>query len=57
MSGCSLCGERIKEGFHGHHHNVSLPQRMYMFAGKNKGSVCICTIALIIGLVFILRKK
>lgn len=57
MSGCSLCGGGVKEGFHGHHHNVSLPQRMYMFADKNKGSFCICTVALFIALIFILRKK
>ena len=57
MSGCSLCGGGVKEGFHGHQHNVSLSQRMYMFAGKNKGSFCICTVALFIALIFILRKK
>ncbi len=53
MSGCSLCGG-VKEGFHG---NVSLSQRTHMFASKNKGSICICTIALIVGLFFILKKK
>lgn len=65
MSGCSLCGG-VKEGFHGNTGDgnpvlgagkVSLTQRTRMFADKNKGSICICTIALIIGLFFILRKK
>ena len=55
MSGCSICGgESVKEGFHG---EVSLSQRTRMFADKNKGSICICTIALIIGLFFIMNKK
>ena len=58
MSGCSLCGG-VKEGFHGNTGagKVSLTQRTRMFADKNKGSFCICTVALFIALIFILRKK
>ena len=55
MSDCSICGG-VREGFHGQQH-VSLPQRMYMFADKNKGSICICTIALFVALIFILRNN
>ncbi len=55
MSDCSICGG-VREGFHGHQH-VSLPHRMYMFADKNKGSICICTIALFVALIFILRNN
>ncbi len=54
MSGCSLCGGGVKEGFYG---EISLEQRARMFADKNKGSICWCTIILIVALFFILRKK
>lgn len=55
MSDCSICGG-VREGFHGHQH-ISLPQRMYIFADKNKGSICICTIALFVALFLILRNN
>lgn len=53
MSDCSICGG-VREGFHGHQH---VPQRMYMFADKNKGSICIYTIALFVALFLILRNN
>jgi hypothetical protein len=55
MSGCSICGGGVKEGFHGE--NITLTQRIYMFCGNNKGSICIYTIALMLGLFFIMKKK
>ena len=59
MSGCSLCSGTI-EKFHGsnhHHQHITLSQRLYMFADKNKGGICMCSIALLIAIFLILRNK
>lgn len=59
MSGCSLCSGTI-EKFHGssnHHQHITFSQRLYMFADKNKGSICLCTIALAIAIFLILKKR
>ncbi len=58
MSGCSLCSGTI-EKFHGdhHHQHITFSQRLYMFADKNKGSICLCTIALAVAIFLILKKR
>lgn len=57
MSGCSLCSGTI-EKFHGEHqHHITLSQRLYLFANKNKGNICLFTIALFIAIFLILKKK
>uniref|UniRef100_A0A6C0DKZ6 Uncharacterized protein n=1 Tax=viral metagenome TaxID=1070528 RepID=A0A6C0DKZ6_9ZZZZ len=57
MSSC-LCGETVREHFHGgHHQHITFSQRLYMFADKNKGGICLCTIALFIAIFLILRNK
>lgn len=56
MTAC-LCGSNeSKEYFHGPHQHITLSQRLYLFADKNKGSICICTIAVIIAIYLILKK-
>ncbi len=57
MSGCSLCSGTI-EKFHGdHHQHITLSQRLYMFADKNKGTISLCSIAIIVAIYLILKKK
>ena len=58
MSGCSLCSGTI-EKFHGDHphQHITLPQRLYLFANMHKQSICLCTIALIVAIFLILRKR
>ena len=57
MSGCSLCSGTI-EKFHGsNHHHLTLSQRLYIFANRNKQSISICTIAIIVAIYLILKKK
>ncbi len=56
MSGCSLCSGTI-EHFHGEHHHITLSQRLYLFANKNKGNICFFTITLFIAIFLILKKK
>ena len=59
MSSCSLCSGTI-EKFHSDsssYHNLTLPQRLYLFADKNKGSISVCTIALAVAIFLILKKK
>ncbi len=57
MSGCSLCSGTI-EHFHGdHHQHITLPQRLYLFANIHKQSICLCTIAIIVAIYLILKKK
>jgi hypothetical protein len=58
MSACNLCSGTI-EHFHGEqrHQHITLSQRLYMFADKNKGSISLCTIAVIIAIILILKKK
>lgn len=58
MSGCSLCSGTI-EHFHGekNHQHITLPQRLYLFADKNKGSISLCTIAVIVAIYLILRNR
>jgi hypothetical protein len=61
MSSCSLCGsgQNIREHFHGsnHHQHITLSQRLYMFADKNKGPISLCTIAIIVAVILILKKR
>ncbi len=57
MSGCSLCSGTI-EKFHGsNHHHLTLSQRLYLFANRNKQSICLSTIAIIVAIYLILKKK
>ena len=58
MSGCNLCSGTI-EHFHSdrNYHNLTLSQRLYLFADKNKGSISLCTIAMIIAVILILKNK
>jgi len=56
MTSCNLCGN-VREHFHGGHQHITLRQRLYMFADKNKGGICLCTIALFIAIFLILRNK
>ncbi len=59
MSGCSLCSGTI-EKFHSDsssYHNLTLPQRLYLFADKNKGSISVCTIVIIIAIILILKNR
>lgn len=58
MSGCSLCSGTI-EHFHGsnHHQHITLYQRLYIFANRNKQSICLCTIAIIVAIFLILKNK
>ena len=56
MSSCSLCSGTI-EHFHGQKKHLTLSQRLYMFADKNKGSICLCTIALAVAIFLILKKR
>jgi len=56
MSGCSLCSGTI-EKFHGEHQHITLPQRLYLFANMHKQTISICTIALIVAIYLILRKR
>ncbi len=59
MAGC-LCGgssETIREHFHGDHHQLTLSQRLYLFANIHKQSICLCTIALAVAIFLILKKK
>jgi hypothetical protein len=57
MSSCSLCSGTI-EHFHGEkkHQHITLSQRLYMFADKNKGTISLCTIAIIVAIFLILKK-
>lgn len=61
MGSCSLCSGSIstKENFHGDHphQHITLPQRLYLFANRNKQQICICTIALIVAIYLILKKR
>ena len=60
MSSCSLCGsgQNIREHFHGsQHQHITFSQRLYMFADKNKGSISLCTIAIIVAVILILKKR
>ena len=58
MSGCNLCSGTI-EHFHGEnpHQHITLSQRLYLFADKNKVSISLCTIAVIIAIILILKNK
>lgn len=56
MSGCSLCSGTI-EHFHGQKKHLTLSQRLYIFANRNKQSISICTIAIIVAIYFILKNK
>ena len=56
MTSCNLCGN-VREHFHGGRQHITLRQRLYMFADKNKGGICLCTIALFIAIFLILRNK
>ncbi len=58
MSACSLCSGTI-EKFHGNHphQHITLPQRLYLFANMHKQTISICTIAIILAIYFILKKK
>ncbi len=57
MSGCSLCSGTI-EKFHGdhHHQHITLSQRLYLFANRNKQTISLCTIAIIVAIYLILKK-
>jgi hypothetical protein len=60
MSSCSLCGsggQNIREHFHGQKKHLTLSQRLYIFANRNKQSISICTIAIIVAIYLILKKK
>ncbi len=59
MSGCSLCSATVntREHFHGEHQHITLPQRLYLFANIHKQSICLCTIAVIVAIYLILRKR
>lgn len=59
MSGCSLCSGTI-EKYHGSNHShqhITFSQRLYLFADKNKGSISLCTIAVIVAIFIILRNR
>ena len=58
MTGCNLCSGTI-EHFHGEqrHQHITLSQRLYIFANRNKGSISLCTIGVIIAIILILKKR
>jgi hypothetical protein len=58
MAGCSLCSGTI-EHFHGEkkHQHITLPQRLYLFANIHKQTISLCTIAIIVAIYLILRKR
>lgn len=58
MAGCSLCSGTI-EKFHGEkqHQHITLPQRLYLFANMHKQTISLCTIAIIVAIYLILKKK
>ncbi len=58
MGSCNLCSG-TKEHFHGEkkHQHITLSQRLYLFANRNKQTISICTIAVIISIYLILKKK
>lgn len=58
MAGCSLCSGTI-EKYHGekHHQHITLPQRLYLFANMHKQTISLCTIAIIVAIYLILKKK
>ena len=61
MGSCSLCSGTIntREHFHGEkkHQHISLPQRLYIFANIHKQTISLCTIAIIVAIYLILRKR
>jgi ascorbate-specific PTS system EIIC-type component UlaA len=58
MSSCSLCSGTI-EKFHGEkkHQHITLSQRLYIFANRNKQTISLCTIAIIVAVILILKNK
>ena len=59
MGSCSLCSGTI-EHFHGSNHShqhITLSQRLYIFANRNKQTISLCTIAIIVAIYLILKKK
>ena len=59
MAGCSLCSGTI-EKYHGSNHShqhITLPLRLYIFANMHKQTISLCTIAIIVAIYLILRKR
>ncbi len=58
MGSCSLCSGTI-EKYHGEkkHQHITLPQRLYLFANIHKQTISLCTIAIIVAIYLILRKR
>ncbi len=58
MAGCSLCSGTI-EKFHGekNHQHITFSQRLYLFFNRNKQTISLCTIAIIVAIFIILKSR
>lgn len=59
MSACSLCSGTI-EKYHGSNHShqhITFSQRLYIFANRNKQTISLCTIAIIVAIILILKNR